>query len=56
MRQGRLKVGVRHMHDERVVAGAAFGCKYERYGLCVVGIGGQAVHGFGGQAQQFARF
>jgi hypothetical protein len=56
MRQGRLKVGVRQMHDERVVAGAAFGCKYERYGLCVVGIGGQAVHGFGRQTQKFARF
>ena len=56
MRQRRLKVGVRHMHDERVVAGAAFGCKYERYGLCVVGIGGQAINSFGRQTQKFARF
>jgi hypothetical protein len=44
--------GVGHVHDQRVVAGAALGCKNLRHGSVAAGIGGQAVHGFGGQAQQ----
>ena len=46
--------GIGHVHDERVPHRAAFGGVDARHGLVVVGAGGQAVNGFGRQAQQAA--
>ena len=47
-------VAVCHMHDQRMVGGAAFGREDLGYGGIVVAVRGQAIDGFGGQAQQLA--
>ena len=41
-----------HMHDERVIGGAAFGFKYLGHRGIVARVGGQAIHRLGRQAQQ----
>ena len=46
--------GIGHMHDQRVVGGPALGGKDLGHGGVVVGIGRQAVHRLGRQAQQRA--
>ena len=43
-----------HVHDERVAGGPALDGEDAAHGPGVFSIGGQAIHGFGGQAQQLA--
>ena len=43
-----------HMHDQRVIGRAPFGLKNTGHSRIVGGVGGQAIHGFGGHAHQLA--